>query len=194
MKRLGITGGIGSGKSTVSRLLRQSGIPVYDSDSEAKRLMHTLLRQPIEQLFGSQAYEDENLNRKYIASQVFCNPELLNRLNAIVHPAVGEDFERWAEEQSDEVPFVALESAILFESGFDSRVDVTLLVDAPIEERIRRTVLRDGSSPDEVRARIAHQNTELAQTKADYVIHNHTESALAEQVNSLYINLKQLWK
>lgn len=183
MKRIGITGGIGSGKSTVCRLFEQSDFPVYYSDFRAKELMTTVLRQPIENMFGSEAYIDKSLNRGYIASKVFNNPSLLSQLNQIVHPAVACDFEKWASEQK--APLVFLESAILFESGFDKMVDYTIFVDAPLEERIERTILRDSRSREEVIARIANQNSDLAKTKANFVIQNDTLDNLYAQVETL---------
>ena len=126
MYKIGITGGIGSGKSTVCRMLCEYGIAVYDSDSRAKQLMNesTELRQQLIEAFGEECYTDGELNRGYLASKVFGNAEALARLNAIVHPAVRADFRTWAEQQSG--AYVILESAILFEAGFESEVDTTL--------------------------------------------------------------------
>ena len=193
MKRLGVTGGIGSGKSTICELLARRGVPVYDSDSRAKMLMNSELQQPIRALFGEQAYTECGLNRTYIASRVFGNPELLARLNVIVHPAVADDFERWAEGFEGQIPFVALESAILYESGFDSRVDAVLCVDAPLELRIERTIKRDGSSREEVEKRVARQQTDTARQKADFVIETDGIRALDDLVDELFENLDKLW-
>jgi dephospho-CoA kinase len=193
MKRLGVTGGIGSGKSTICELLARRGVPIYDSDSRAKKLMNSELQQPIRALFGEQAYNDSGLNRAYIASCAFGNPELLARLNAIVHPAVAEDFERWAENFEGQVQFVALESAILYESGFDSRVDAVLCVDAPLDVRIERTVKRDGSSREEVEKRVARQRTDVARQKADFVIVTDGKRTLDDLVDELFENLDKLW-
>jgi dephospho-CoA kinase len=193
MKRLGVTGGIGSGKSTICELLARRGVPIYDSDSRAKKLMNSELQQPIRALFGEQAYNDSGLNRAYIASRAFGNPELLARLNAIVHPAVAEDFERWAENFEGQVQFVALESAILYESGFDSRVDAVLCVDAPLDVRIERTVKRDASSREEVEKRVARQRTDVARQKADFVIVTDGKRTLDDLVDELFENLDKLW-
>lgn len=193
MKRLGVTGGIGSGKSTICELLARRGIPVYDSDSRAKMLMNSELQQPIRALFGEQAYTESGLNRTYIASCAFGNPELLAHLNAIVHPAVAEDFERWAESFEGQVRFVALESAILYESGFDSRVDAVLCVDAPFDVRIERTVKRDGSCREEVEKRVARQQTDVARQKADFVIVTDGKRTLDDLVDELFENLDKLW-
>lgn len=157
MYKVGITGGIGSGKSTVCALLADYGVAVYDSDAEAKRLMecNAELRDALQEAFGEECYTESGLNRAYLASRVFGDEEQLQRLNSIVHPAVRADFEAWAERQS--APYVVLESAILFESGFDSEVDATLAVVAPLEERIRRTMERDNSDRESVLRRIGHQ-------------------------------------
>ena len=155
--KIGVTGGIGSGKSTVCRLLADMGVAVYDSDARAKALMNEdkALREAIIEAFGEEYYGEEGLNRAYLAAQVFGNEEALARLNAIVHPAVRADFRAWAEVQQS--TYVVLESAILFEAGFENEVDSTLAVMSPLEERVRRTMERDGATREEVLRRISHQ-------------------------------------
>ena len=157
MYKVGITGGIGSGKSTVCRLFEQSGIAVYDSDARAKALMaeDAKLREQLVEAFGAECYNEQGLDRAYLAGRVFGDEAELQRLNGIVHPAVKEDFRRWADAQRG--AYVVLESAILFESGFDTQVDTTLAVMAPMEERLRRTVERDGVDREAVRRRMEHQ-------------------------------------
>lgn len=157
MYKIGITGGIGSGKSTVCALFREQGVAVYDSDAEAKRLMAESadLRRRLIEAFGEECYNAEGLDRKYLASKVFGYEEALQRLNSIVHPAVREDFRAWAERQRGS--YVVLESAILFEAGFENEVDATLAVMAPLEERVRRTMERDGVEREQVMERIKHQ-------------------------------------
>lgn len=157
MYKVGITGGIGSGKSTVCRLFEQNGIAVYDSDARAKALMaeDATLREQLVEAFGAECYNEQGLNRAYLAGRVFGDEAELQRLNGIVHPAVKEDFRRWADAQRG--AYVVLESAILFESGFDTEVDTTLAVMAPMEERLRRTVERDGVDREAVRRRMEHQ-------------------------------------
>jgi dephospho-CoA kinase len=157
MYKIGITGGIGSGKSTVCSLFAERGIAVYDSDSRAKQLMaeSAELRAQLIETFGVECFCDGTLNRSYLASQVFGSVEALAKLNAIVHPAVRTDFRTWAEQQRG--AYVILESAILFEAGFDTEVDTTLAVMAPLEERVRRTMARDGIDRQCVMERIAHQ-------------------------------------
>ena len=157
MYKVGITGGIGSGKSTVCRLFEQNGIAVYDSDARAKALMaeDAKLREQLVEAFGAECYNEQGLDRAYLAGRVFGDEAELQRLNGIVHPAVKEDFRRWADAQRG--AYVVLESAILFESGFDTEVNTTLAVMAPMEERLRRTVERDGVDREAVRRRMEHQ-------------------------------------
>lgn len=157
MYKVGITGGIGSGKSTVCRLFEQNGIAVYDSDARAKALMaeSATLREQLVAAFGAECYNDQGLNRVYLAGRVFGDEVELRRLNGIVHPAVKDDFRRWADAQRG--AYVVLESAILFESGFDAEVDTTLAVMAPMEERLRRTAERDGTDVEAIKRRMEHQ-------------------------------------
>lgn len=157
MIKVGLTGGIGSGKSTVAQLFAMLGVAIYDSDARAKELMRTRgdIRASIIALLGEQSYQGGDINRAYIASQVFSKAELLRGLNAIVHPAVGEDFERWALEQSS--PYVIMESAILFQSGLDKMVDKTIVVTSPEQLRIERVCRRDNVTPEQVMARINNQ-------------------------------------
>lgn len=157
MYKVGVTGGIGSGKSTVCELLRGHGVAVYDSDSRAKSLMaeDATIRAGLIATFGEECYTDEGLNRAFLASKVFGCDEALQRLNSIVHPAVRADFKAWAECQHS--PYVVLESAILFEAGFENEVDATLAVMAPLQERLNRTMSRDGVDRESVLRRMEHQ-------------------------------------
>lgn len=188
MYKIGVTGGIGSGKSTVCALFAERGIPVYDSDSRAKSLMNDdeALRGELSREFGEGCYADDGgLDRAYLASRVFGHAEALERLNAIVHPAVREDFRRWAEAQS--APYVLLESAILFEAGFESEVDATLAVLAPQQERVRRAVERDGVSRDEVLKRMAHQmSDDELHVRADRTVVNVRRDYLESDVEQLH--------
>ena len=157
MYKIGVTGGIGSGKSTVCELLRDRGVAVYDSDSRAKQLMaeSEALREQLIAAFGAECYNAEGLDRAFLASKVFGNEEALQQLNSIVHPAVRADFQAWAELQSS--PYVVLESAILFEAGFETEVDATLAVMAPMPMRLERTMARDGVDKESVMRRMEHQ-------------------------------------
>lgn len=189
---LGVTGGIGSGKSYVSALLREElNVPVYDCDGEAKRLMceDENLRRQLTALIGNQVYEDGVLQRSVMAGYLFASQQHAQQVNAIVHPAVKADFTVWARRQQAAV--VAMESAILYESGFDAAVDKVLFVDAPVELRIQRAMKRDGSTRQQVEARISMQHTEEQRQKADYVIENSgtdTET-LRETLNDILKNI-----
>lgn len=183
MIKIGITGGIGSGKSVVAELLRLQGVPVYIADTESKRLVgeHPVIRERLVALLGPETYTGEGLNRPYMASRIFADPALLAAVNGIIHPAVNRHFLEWAERQT--APFVALESAILFESGFDSVVDVTLAVYAPEEIRIRRAMAREGVSRERVLERLRNQlDDDEKKARADYVVYNDDRQALLPQV------------
>lgn len=186
MIKVGVTGGIGSGKSTLCRLLWQYGAAVYDSDSEAKRLMSedTALKAQIVELLGAAAYRGEQLDRGYISQIVFSDKALLAQLNGLVHPAVRRDFERWCEAQSGD--YVVLESAILFESRMDSAVDVTVAVVAPEPLRIERTCTRDGVDAERVKSRISMQmSDDELHARADYTVVNILEEDLEAAAKQL---------
>lgn len=195
MMKVGITGGIGSGKSIVCRIFALLGIPVYDSDSRAKKLMNSdpKLIAGIRGLFGEEAYRDGQLDRKYIASRVFGHPRQLEALNALVHPAVKADFRQWAERQK--APYVIEENAILFESGFYRDTDKTVAVSAPEALRIRRTRLRDGVTEEAVRMRMANQMSEPERlARVDYVLYSDEKQLLIPQVLNLHETLTRLSK
>lgn len=187
MMKVGITGGIGSGKSIVCRLFARRGVAVYDSDSEAKRLMteSVELRQRIAGRFGAEAYAaDGGLNRSLLAARVFTDPQALADLNAMVHPAVMADFAAWAERQSGD--YVVLESAILFEAGLEHAVDRTVAVLAPLELRLERTCRRDGCDREAVRRRMAAQmDDDTLCARADYTVVNIREEDLEPTVAEL---------
>ncbi len=153
--RIGITGGIGSGKSFVCRLLAERGVPVYSCDEEAGRLMenHSGIRRALVDLLGEDVYTEEGrLNKPLLAAWLFASSGHAEQVNAIVHPVVKQDFVSWAQRQS--TPVVVVESAILFEAGMDTLVDRVLLVDAPRDVRLRRTMLRDGATREQVEHRM----------------------------------------
>lgn len=191
MIKIAVTGGIGSGKSVVSNLLRVFSYPVYDADAEAKRLMTSsrVIQQNLTQLLGPSAYDkDGKLNRPFISSAIFSDKELLHKVNAIVHPVVKDDFRRWSTLQKKNVVF--MESAILFESGFETEVDKIWLVTAPRDLRICRTMSRDSVSAEMVERRMAAQWPE--EKKAEYsdaVIVNDGSHSLIEQVRMLLSTL-----
>ncbi len=158
MIRVAITGGIGSGKSTVAKVFETLGVPVYYSDQRARALMDSELRDQIVELFGEDAYCDEGLNRAYISSLVFSDPTLLLRLNGVVHPAVISDFLNWSSAQDS--PYVIIETALLLESGLDRVVDHLVVVTAPLELRLERVVARDSTTIEAVEARIKAQTSQ----------------------------------
>ena len=170
---IGITGGIGSGKSFVSNLFEDLGVPCYNSDLKAKELMVSdlKLKSSIINLLGDQAYEGNSLNRQYISSKVFNDKSLLNSLNNIVHPIVKTDFYNWVNASSS--LFVLKESAILFETGSYLECDKTILVTAPIDVRINRVIKRDNVTKSQVESRIKNQwKDEQKKPLADYIIKN----------------------
>lgn len=186
MTKLGITGGIGSGKSIVSAYLQHAGIPVYDCDNEAKRLMveDINLVEAIRSLLGAEAYVDGVLNRTFIAQCIFGNSGLLKQMNSIVHPAVIADFKRWS--LSQHLPVVAMETAILFESGFDRIVDSIINVSADEETRIQRAIQRDGAPRSVVENRIKNQMDEKQRVSlSHFVIDNNDNVALTPQIESI---------
>lgn len=182
-----IIGGIGSGKSVVSRLFRLMNIPVYDCDSEAKRLMNTsaALRSELIKAIDERVYKaDGVIDRAYLASFMFGNAQHVALVNSIVHPAVRADFKQWA--ANTQASIVAVETAILFESGLDADVDSIVLVSAPIETRISRAILRDHSNEQAIRQRMKSQmsDTELM-TRANHIILNDDTTSLIVQVKQV---------
>ena len=191
MIRIGITGGIGSGKTYVSRMLEDLGVPVYDSDSRAKQLTVTesAIREGLVALLGEQVYLGENLNKELLASYLFASQEHAARVNAVVHPVVFRDFDSWCEQMETEI--VGLESAILFESGFHSHTDFVCVVSAPLELRICRAMKRDKCSRTSIEARIRTQIDEFERVKrADYVIVNDGIQPLIPQLEKMLADLK----
>lgn len=187
MLKVGITGGIGSGKSIVSRVFEVLGIPVYYADTEAKRLMNSdeqLIRQLVLH-FGPGAYENGVLNRKYLAAQVFGNTEKLELLNSIVHPVTIADAERWMQEQT--TPYAIKEAALIFESGSQEQLDIVIGVYAPEPLRIQRVMHRDNVSREEVKARMSKQINETIKMRlCDYVITNDDQQLVLPQVEQLH--------
>lgn len=184
MKTVGITGGIGSGKTTVCQLFSLMGIPIYDSDFKAKELMMTSLRGQVQDAFGAEAYIDGGLNRAFLAERVFSNIEELKKLNSIVHPAVISDFNGWVESQNS--PYVIMESAIIFDAGLQSALDFMVTVSAPKYLRISRVMSRGGESEAQIEARIANQmSDEEREALADFTILNDGQALVWEQVLKL---------
>ena len=184
---IGVTGGIGSGKSVVSRLLRMMDVPVYDCDSEARRLMceSVTIREALIEAVGAEVYDAAgSLNRAYLASYMFSNAERVARVNRIVHPVVRADFTVWAKQSGR--PVVAVESAILFEAGMEADVDAVWVVHAAEDVRLQRAVSRDNSNVDAVRRRMQSQLSEQEYVgRADRVVCNDGSRSLIQQVRRL---------
>ncbi len=184
MKKIGLTGGIGSGKSTVAEIFSRLGIPVFISDSIAKELQETdeQLKKQITDLFGEDLYSGDKLNRSKLAELVFADKKKLEQLNAVVHPAVAKAFEKFCEANRD-AKYVLKESAILFEIGDDKNLDGMIVVAAPDELRIQRVMQRDGVEKANVVQRMNNQmKQEEKVKKADFCIVNDATQLLIPQV------------
>ena len=190
---VGLTGGIGSGKSTVAKMFAELGIPVYDSDMEAKELMvaSNEVKTAITQLLGEEAYDNYGLNRPYIANKVFKDPELLEKLNAIVHPAVRKHFLDWVERQ--ESPYVIQETALIFENDAQDKYDYTILVTAPVETRIQRVIERDNVEGQAVVDRMKNQlDDEQKVDLANFSLKNLELDKTRRKVKELHLKLLAL--
>lgn len=188
MKVIGITGGIGSGKTTACKIFEKLGVSVYYADERAKELMtsNATLKNKIIQAFGQKAYSGDRLDRAYLAQQVFGSEQKLSIINGLVHPAVANDFEEWLDERKNE-KYVLKEAAILFESGGYQNVDITVLVIAPEDTRLERVMTRDGSTKNEVLKRMKNQWTQERKVKlADHIINNDGAHLLIPQVLELH--------
>ena len=193
MKIIGLTGGIGSGKSTFLALFKAMGAVTYVADIAAKKLMNSdqELRKQLVELFGEQAYENGKLNSAFIASVVFNNAEKLNALNKLVHPKVREDFQQFIKTQTAD--FIIYEAAILFESGSDQICDYVVTVIADFGQKIERIMKRDGVSEAQILQRIKNQSgDEYKIQKSDFVIRNHQLNDTKNQVSTIFEILKKL--
>ena len=196
MLKVGITGGIGSGKTTVCKIFEVLGVPVYYADDEAKKLMQTDLRliEEIKNIFGDEAYVEGKLNRTFIAEKVFNNKQLLAKLNAAVHPAVARDAVQWMRQFHDQ-PYILKEAALLFESGSYKKLDKIITVYAPIEERIERLKKRDNATYEQITARMKNQIPDEEKKKlADFVINNFFPHRLIPQALAVHHILLELSK
>jgi len=190
MIKIGLTGGIGSGKTTVAEVFAQLGISIYLSDDRAKALMvnDEGLQSAIISLFGEQSYESGQLNRSYIASKVFSDKKELEKLNALVHPALKKDFDLWCIEQT--CPYILKEAAILFESGANKGLDKVILVEASAEIRKGRVMRRDKVSSESVLARMEMQwPDERKKALSDYIILNDDKCSVLGQVLKIHNEL-----
>ena len=185
--KIGITGGIGSGKTFLAKLFEALGVPVYNADEEAKRLMNsdTRIKKQLIELFGEATYKDGKLDRTFLAAIVFSDKEKLELLNGIVHPIVIQEAKDWAERQTSR--YSLKEAALLFESGSYKELDYTILVKAPMDVRIQRVIKRDGVTEQQVRERISKQlSDEEKLLLADFVIVNDGITPLLPQVWTLH--------
>ena len=188
MIKLGITGGMGSGKSVVVSFLKAAGIPVYIADDEAKRITSTLpvVKEKLTSYFGDKIFDGDVLNKTLFASLIFENEDNLKKANSIIHPEVLNDFLSWSEKQ--DTPIVAMESAILIESGFDFYVDKIICVTAPIEICIERAMKRSGFSRAEALKRVSNQMPEQQKNeKSDYIICNDGIEPVIPQIETVFL-------
>jgi dephospho-CoA kinase len=193
MLKIGLTGGIGSGKSTVARIFEVLGIPVYYADEAAKRLMteNKELKNSIINAFGKEAYNHSNLNREFLAGQVFNNEKKMQVLNSLVHPATIKDALAWFQKQKS--PYVIKEAALIFESGSNKDLDYVIGVKSPVELSTRRAMDRDHISEEQVKARMNKQMDEESKIRlCDYVIANDEQQMLIPQVLALHEKFLEL--
>ena len=188
-----ITGGIGSGKSYISAMLEEQGIPVYNADTESKRLTssNVEIRSKLMALLGEEIYANGELNKPMLASYLFASTENAVRINGIIHPVVKEDFKRWLTNHTEK-EITAFESAILYEAGFEDTVDAVLMVFAPRELRLERAMNRDKATREQIEARMSAQmEDEEKCRRADFVVYNDGSLPLDEQLTSFINQLKK---
>ncbi len=188
---VGITGGIGCGKSMVSQIINLMGFPVYDSDTNAKKLTdeNAEIRRKLTELFGAELYKNNRLDRAFLAQHIFSDTQARQTVNAIIHPAVLTDFVQWSQKQT--APIVCIESAILFESGFDKYVDKILFVSAPMDLRIKRIQQRDKANATDIQRRMAAQSSDEAlQKKSHFIVKNDEKHSLIKQITKIFSDLE----
>ncbi|WP_336069050.1 dephospho-CoA kinase [Mesoflavibacter sp. CH_XMU1404-2] len=194
MKTLvGLTGGIGSGKTTVANFFKELGIPVYIADTEAKALMNRsiVIKRKLIALFGENAYQEGKLNREYLSQKIFNDKDLLQKMNAIVHPKVASHFKRWVKKQ--DAPYVISEAAILFENGSYKKYDYIITVTAPEHVRLKRVMSRDNSLEKKVKSVMDNQWKDAEKIKlSDFVIQNINLEEAKAQVQQIHKKLLQL--
>ncbi|MDO5570043.1 MAG: dephospho-CoA kinase [Bacteroidales bacterium] len=181
--KIGLTGGIGAGKSVVSKLLKNMGYPVFDTDKEAKILMDEspIIVNALKDKYGEEVYQNNKLNREFLASKIFADKDNLTFVNNLVHPLVKDAFEAWVKKQKSRIVF--LESAILYESGFDRFMNYVWFVKASKELRANRVVKRDNCTADDVEKRINSQmDDSLKEKKASVIIQNDEQTAIIPQI------------
>lgn len=194
MLKVGITGGIGSGKTIICEVFKQLGIPVYYADTAAKNLYNTdeQLKIGIIELFGENLYANNTLDKKALASIIFNNKTALHKVNQLVHPAVARDFEQWALYHKS-APYVLQEAAILFESKTNRLMDKTITISVSEDIRVQRASLRDKVTPNEIKQRLQHQLTEDERNQlADFIIINDNSQPVLPQILRIHNTLKDL--
>lgn len=192
MKVICITGGIGSGKTIVSKIIATMGYPVYHSDERAKKMYFLPeVKEEVIKILGKQAYlSDNEIDKKYIATKIFSDKELLSKINKLIHTAVKKDFEKFIDEHKGK-QWIFKESALIFESGLFNTCDKIILVTAPVDVKIERIKKRDGLGDEEIIQRMKHQwNDDKKLSKADFVINNDGQAALLPQVLMVLDKLK----
>jgi dephospho-CoA kinase len=195
MLKVGLTGGIGSGKTIVAKIFELLKVPVYYADAASKRLYHTDtdLMEKMKKHFGDEIYSSGQLNRSKLAEHVFNNPEKLDLLNSLVHPPTIRDAQQWMQQQT--APYVIKEAALIFESGSSEGLDYVIGVYSPLSLRIKRVMERDHISEDEVNARLNRQvNEEIKMRLCDFIVYNNEEKMLIPQVLDLHNKLMALAK
>lgn len=192
MKRIGLTGGIGSGKSFIANILEHMGFPVYYSDSQSKELTKSnpKIKTGLISLFGEEVYVEGELNTQLVATKIFQNEELRQKVNQLIHPIVRKDFDHWAKNQHSELVFN--EAAILFETGAYKNFDATILICAPMELKIKRVMNRENCSREDVLARMSKQWSDEGKMKlADYCVVNNNQLPVLTQIEEIMNDLLQ---
>jgi len=196
MLKVGLTGGMGAGKTTVAQIFEAMGVPVYYADTRAKDLMQEdlELRKSIIDIFGEKAYESGKLNNKYLGGIVFADKDKLKVLEALVHPAVRKDFKKWAKQQKAD--YIIVENAILHKSGMDKLVDLIIFVKTDDENKIKRVQKRDKLTDEAIKQRLKNQNTDdFMLKKSDFVIENNSSIGdLVEKITEIDRNVKYMLK
>jgi dephospho-CoA kinase len=193
MMIIGLTGGIGSGKTTVANMFNKLGIPIYIADLEAKKIMNSskLIRGKLIQLFGNEAYAKDSLNKPFLASKIFNDNDLLIKMNAIVHPKVRLHFKRWLKKQN--TPYVIKEAAILFENGGYHECDYIITVTASEEDKIQRVIQRDNSSSEKIKAIMDNQWSDAKKVElSNFVINNDNLPHTENQVKGIHQKILKL--
>jgi dephospho-CoA kinase len=192
MIKIGLTGGIGSGKTTVAEVFRELGAPIYLADVEAKKFLFNLdVQSELILNFGQKVVSDGEVNKAVLASIVFSNKQALTTLNEIIHPRLRKHYLDWCKEHED-YSYTIMEAAILFENGFDQLVDKSIVVTAPTDQRIERAMSRDNSNKEQVQARINNQwSQEALIARSDFIIDNHDNALILPQIMRLHDHLLQ---